>query len=104
MTITTRSLIRAAGVSAAAAGTIFLGVQKLQRRRVGILGLVGYLLFAAGYLLMSSVEAIAAFVLPTLAHSSRVMSPMFCAPPPARAPRVTSARCRRCSASSASCT
>lgn len=108
MTITTRNLTRAAGISAAVAGAIFVGVQinhpawnvtaftdsmswqvrsiaKLvmcglaiagltgmylhQRRRVGALGLVGYLVFAAGYLLMSSVEAIAAFVLPTLAHS-----------------------------------
>jgi hypothetical protein len=108
MTITTRSLTRAAGISAAAAGAIFAAVQikhpawtvqaftdstswqlrsiaKLimcglaiagltgmylyQRRRVGAVGLVGYLVFAAGYFLMSSVEAIAAFVLPTLAHT-----------------------------------
>ena len=108
MTITTAKLTRAAGISAAAAGAIFVAVQinhpawnvtaftdsidwqlrsiaKLvmcglaiagltgmylhQRRRVGALGLVGYLVFAAGYLLMSSVEAIAAFVLPTLAHT-----------------------------------
>jgi hypothetical protein len=108
MTVTTSSLTRAAGISAAAAGAIFIGVQvkhpawtvtafadsmswqirsiaKLvmcalalagltgiylsQRRRVGVLGLIGFLVFAAGYLLMSSVEAIAAFVLPTLAHT-----------------------------------
>jgi hypothetical protein len=108
MTITTSNLTRAAGISAAAAGAIFVGVQikhpaftvqaftdsmswhirsiaKLvmcglaiagltgmylhQRRRVGALGLVGFLVFAVGYLLMSSVEAIAAFVLPTLAHT-----------------------------------
>lgn len=108
MTITSSSLTRAAGISAAAAGAIFIGVQvkhpawnvaaftdsvswqirsvaKLvmcalaiagitgmylyQRRRVGALGLAGYLLFAAGYFLMSSVEALAAFVLPTLAHT-----------------------------------
>jgi hypothetical protein len=108
MTITTTNLTRAAGISAATAGAIFIGVQikhpawnvnaftdsvswqirsiaKLvmcglaiagltgmylhQRRRVGALGLVGFLVFAAGYFLMSSVEAIAAFVLPTLAHS-----------------------------------
>src|SRR4051794_22875769 len=99
MTITTATLTRAAGASAAAAGAIFVAVQvkhpawnvqaftdsidwqlrsiaKLimcglsiagltgmylhQRRRVGALGLVGFLVFAAGYLLMSSVEAIAA--------------------------------------------
>jgi hypothetical protein len=108
MSITTAKLTRAAGISAAAAGAIFVAVQikhpafsvqdftdgmswqvrsvaKLvmcwlavagltgmylyQRRQVGKLGLVGYLVFAVGYLLMSSVEAIAAFVLPGLAHS-----------------------------------
>ena len=45
------------------------GMYLHQRRRVGALGLVGYLVFAAAYFLMSSVEAIAAFVLPTLAHT-----------------------------------
>jgi hypothetical protein len=45
------------------------GMYLYQRRQVGKLGLVGYLVFAVGYLLMSSVEAIAAFVLPGLAHS-----------------------------------
>jgi len=108
MTITTANLTRAAGISAATAGAIFVGVQikhpaftvqaftdgiswqvrsiaKLvmsglavagltgiylhQRRQVGKLGLVGYLVFTIGYLLMSSVEAIAAFVLPGEAHS-----------------------------------
>src|SRR5262249_5516232 len=108
MTITTKTLTRAAGISAAAAGAIFIAVQikhpawtvsaftdsmswqirsiaKLvmcgraiagltgiylhQHRRVGALGLVGFLVFAASYFLMSSVESIAAFVLPTLAHS-----------------------------------
>ncbi len=108
MTITTANLTRAAGVCAAAAGAIFVGVQikhpaftvqaftdgvnwqvrsiaKLvmsalavvgltgmylhQHRRIGRLGLVGYVTFVVGYLLMSSVEAIAAFVLPGEAHS-----------------------------------
>ena len=108
MTITTKTLTRAAGISAAAAGAIFIAVQikhpawtvsaftdsmswqirsiaKLvmcglaiagltgmylhQHRRVGALGLVGFLVFAASYFLMSSVESIAAFVLPTLAHT-----------------------------------
>jgi hypothetical protein len=107
MTRTTAKLTRAAGISAAAAGAIFVGVQikhpafsvqaftdgiswhvrsiaKLvmsglaiagltgiylhQRRQVGKLGLVGYLVFTVGYLLMSGVEAIAAFVLPGEAH------------------------------------
>jgi hypothetical protein len=108
MTTTTAKLTRAAGISAAAAGAIFVAVQikhpastvqaftdslnwqirsiaKLvmsglaiagltgmylhQRRQVGKLGLVGYLVFVAGYLFMASVEATAAFVLPGLAHS-----------------------------------
>lgn len=108
MNITTAKLTRAAGISAAAAGAIFVAVQikhpawtvqaftdglnwqirsiaKLvmsglaiagltgmylhQRRQVGKLGLVGYLVFVAGYLFMASVEAIAAFVLPGQAHS-----------------------------------
>jgi hypothetical protein len=103
MTVSNTSLIRAAGVSAAAAGAIFIGVQikhpaftveaftdgiswhvrsiaKLvmsglavagltgmylhQRRRLGRLGLAGYAVFTAGYLLMAVVESIAAFVLP----------------------------------------
>jgi hypothetical protein len=108
MTVTTATLTRAAGISAATAGAIFVGVQikhpaftvqaftdginwqvrsiaKLvmsglaiagltgmylhQRRRLGKLGLVGYVTFVIGYLFMSSVEAIAAFVLPGEAHS-----------------------------------
>jgi hypothetical protein len=107
-TATTAKLTRAAGISVAAAGAIFVAVQikhpaftvqaftdgiswhvrsiaKLvmsglaiagltgmylhQRRRAGRLGLVGYLVFTVGYLLMSGVEAIAAFVLPGEAHS-----------------------------------
>jgi hypothetical protein len=108
MTITTTKLTQAAGISAAAAGAIFVGVQikhpawtvqaftdginwqlrsiaKLvmsglaiagltgmylhQRRRMGKLGLVGYVTFVIGYLFMAGVEAIAAFVLPGEAHS-----------------------------------
>lgn len=107
-TAITVKLTRAAGISAAAAGAIFVAVQikhpaftvqaftdgiswhvrsiaKLvmsglavagltgiylhQRRRIGKLGLVGYVTFVVGYLLMSGVEAIAAFVLPGEAHS-----------------------------------
>lgn len=46
------------------------GMYLHQRRRVGALGTIGYVVFVAGYLMMSSVEAIAAFVLPGLSHSS----------------------------------
>src|SRR6266542_6325914 len=96
--MTTTSLTRAAGISAAVAGLIFIGVQinhppmdvssvtstewavrstaKLvmsaltlagitgmylrQVRQAGVLGLVGYLLFSAFYLVTLTIEAIAA--------------------------------------------
>ena len=103
---TARRLSRAAGISAAIAGTLFIAVQighpamdvpavtttdwfvrsaakalmsalalagitgmyLRQVRQTGILGLLGYVLFAAGYLLMLSIEVVAAAVLPVLAH------------------------------------
>jgi len=104
MTVTTTSLTRAAGVSAALAGAIFIAVQVghpamivgsvettewvvrstakvvmaalalvgvtgiylRQVRQTGVLGLIGYLLFGAGYLLMFAVEVVSAAVLPAL--------------------------------------
>lgn len=45
------------------------GMYLRQYRRAGLLGLIGYLVFAAGYFLMSSVEAIAAAILPALART-----------------------------------
>jgi hypothetical protein len=104
MTVTTTGLTRAAGVSAAAAGLIFIAVQinhppmdvasvattewvvrnsakvvmgalalvgitgiyLRQVRQVGVLGLVGYLLLGAGYLLMFATEVVSAYVLPGL--------------------------------------
>jgi hypothetical protein len=45
------------------------GMYLRQYRKAGLLGLVGYLLFAAGYLAMLSVEVIAATVLPNLVDS-----------------------------------
>ena len=104
MTITPTSLTRAAGVSAAVAGLIFIAVQVnhppmdvasvattewvvrnsakavmaaltlvgitgmylRQVRQTGLLGLIGYLLFGAGYLLMFATEVISAYVLPSL--------------------------------------
>ncbi len=45
------------------------GMYLRQYRKAGLLGLVGYLLFAAGYLAMFSVEVIAAAVLPNLVHT-----------------------------------
>ena len=45
------------------------GMYSRQYRQAGLLGLVGYLLFAAGYLALFSVEVIAAAVLPNLVDS-----------------------------------
>ncbi|TCO45934.1 hypothetical protein [Actinocrispum wychmicini] len=106
MTITPRALTRAAGVAAAVAGLLFLGVQvnhphmdvtsvtttdwvvrntlKMlmaalaltgitgmylhQVTKMGVLGLLGYVLFGAGYIVMLGIEFVAAYVLPALAE------------------------------------
>ena len=46
------------------------GMYLRQVTKIGLLGLLGYVLFAAGYLLMLGTAFVAAFVLPTLAHSA----------------------------------
>jgi hypothetical protein len=46
------------------------GMYLRQHRRAGVLGLVGYLLFAAGYLAMVAVETIAVTVLPALTDTN----------------------------------
>jgi hypothetical protein len=108
MTITPTTLTRSAGVAAAAAGLIFIGVQinhphldatsiattemavrnslKVlmavlalvgitgmylhQVKQMGMLGLVGYLLFGANYLVIMSTSFVAAYVLPSIAESN----------------------------------
>src|SRR5690242_20702779 len=45
------------------------GMYLRQVTKIGLLGLLGYILFGAGYLLMLGTEFVAAFVLPTLARS-----------------------------------
>ena len=108
MTITSSTLFRAAGIAAAAAGLIFIGVQinhphldansitgtdavtrdslKMlmaalalagitgmylrQVTKIGVLGLLGYVVLSAGYLSMLGTEFVAALVLPSIAHSS----------------------------------
>jgi hypothetical protein len=108
MTITSTSLTRAAGVAAAVAGLLFIGVQinhphldvtfitttewtvrqsakvlmaalsltgitgmyLCQVKKSGVLGLLGYILFGVGYLIMMSIEVVGAVVLPALAHSA----------------------------------
>lgn len=61
-----RSTAKAVMTALALAG--ITGMYLRQHRRAGLLGLVGYLLFAAGYLSMLGVEAVAATVLPALAE------------------------------------
>jgi hypothetical protein len=108
MTVTPTSLTRAAGISAAVAGLIFIAVQinhpamdvssvtttewvvrqtaktvmaaaalagitgmyLRQVRQTGILGLIGYLVFGVGYLVMFGVEFAGGYVLPALAHTA----------------------------------
>jgi hypothetical protein len=57
-------------VMAALALVGITGLYLRQARQTRVLGLVGYVVLGAGYLLMLSTEVIAAFVLPGLAHSS----------------------------------
>jgi hypothetical protein len=108
MAITATTLTRSAGVAAAAAGLIFIGVQinhppldvtsvattewavrnslkvlmaalalvgitgmyLRQVKESGVLGLLGYLLFGAGYLVIMSIAFVAAYVLPSLADTA----------------------------------
>ncbi len=108
MTVTTTTLTRAAGLSAIAAGLLFIAVQikhpnvdlalvtttewkvrqtvKIlmaalslvgitgiylrQVKQTGVLGLIGYLTFAVGYLIMLSTEVIGLVVIPSIAHSA----------------------------------
>ena len=108
MTITPTALTRAAGVAAALAGLLFIGIQvdhpamtvssvtttdwavrnalKLLMavlsligitgmylhhvKKMGALGVLGFVVFAANYLLMVGIEFVAAFVLPAIATSA----------------------------------
>ncbi|MDN4645896.1 hypothetical protein [Arthrobacter sp. PsM3] len=108
MSITTTNLTRVAGLSAVAAGLLFIGVQinhpqldaefattteytvrqslkvlmavlslagitgmyLRQVKEAGLLGLIGYLVFGTGYLIMTSVEMIGAVVFSTLSHTA----------------------------------
>jgi hypothetical protein len=57
-------------VMAAAALAGITGMYLRQVRQTGILGLVGYLVFGAGYLVMLGVEFAGGYVLPSLAHTA----------------------------------
>lgn len=63
-----RSTAKAAMSALALAG--ITGMYLRQFRQVGVLGLAGYLLFSVGYFVMFGVEFLAAFVLPTVAHTA----------------------------------
>jgi hypothetical protein len=63
-----RSIAKVVMAALALAG--ITGMYLRQVRQTRVLGLVGYLLFAVGYLAILSTEVIAAFVLPVLAHTS----------------------------------
>ena len=62
-----------------------------QVRQTGILGLVGYLVFGAGYLVMMGIEFTGAYVLPSLAHSRPATSTTSSPQGPAARSRATSA-------------
>src|ERR1700730_10239485 len=68
---TTQWVVRscAKAVMAALALAGITGMYLRQFRKTRLLGLAGYLIVAAGYLAMFSVEVIAASILPGLAHS-----------------------------------
>ena len=57
-------------VMAALALAGITGVYLFQVTKIGVLGLIGYVVFAAGYLSMLGTEYVAALVLPSIAHSS----------------------------------
>lgn len=63
-----RSTAKAVMSALALAG--ITGMYLRQFRQVGVLGLAGYLLFSVGYFVMFGVEFLAAFVLPTVAHTA----------------------------------
>ena len=46
------------------------GMYLRQVRQTGVLGLLGYVVFSAGYLVMLSIEVVGLCVLPSLAHSA----------------------------------
>ena len=65
---TVRQCVKIAMATLALAG--IAGMYLSQVRRIGLLGLVGYLLLSLGYLMMLCVEMIALVVVPTIAQSS----------------------------------
>jgi len=71
--ITTTDVIARNSLKMLMAALALAGITGMYLRQVtkmGVLGLLGYVLFAAGYLSMLGTEYVAALVLPSIAHSS----------------------------------
>jgi hypothetical protein len=66
--VVTRNLLKTLMAALALAG--ITGVYLCQVTEIGALGLLGYVVFAVGYLSMLGTEFVAALVLPSIAHSS----------------------------------
>ena len=66
--VTTRNTLKMLMAALALAG--ITGMYLRQLTKIGWLGLLGYVLFAAGYLSMFGTEFVAALVLPSIAHSA----------------------------------
>lgn len=66
--VTTRDSLKMLMAALALAG--ISGAYLCQVTKIGLLGLLGYVLFAAGYLSLLGTEFVAALVLPAIAHSS----------------------------------
>ena len=63
-----RNLLKLCMAALALAG--LAGMYLRQVTKIGFLGLLGYVLFSTGFLLMLGTEFVAAFILPTLVHSA----------------------------------
>lgn len=63
-----RDLLKLLMAAMALAG--LTGMYLRQVTKIGLLGLLGYVLFSAGFLLILGTAFVAAFILPTLAHSA----------------------------------
>ena len=63
-----RDLLKLLMAALALAG--LTGMYLRQVTKIGLLGLLGYVLFSAGFLLILGTAFVAAFILPTLAHSA----------------------------------
>ena len=73
------------------------GMYLYQVRKMGVLGLIGFVLFAANYLVIVSTSFVAAIVLPAIADTQpQPTSPTSWSRPPVTTRPATPARCRPC--------